>query len=112
LTGVQSSILVNAAAASRMILSAPASVKANTAFSLTATVVDAYGNAVTGYRGTVVFSSSDATANLPKNYTFTALDQGVHTFTGLRRKKKGKQAITQKDTLNGSLIASVLIDVL
>ena len=34
------------------------------------------------------------------------------TFTGLRLKKKGKQTITLTDTLNGSLIASVMIDVL
>jgi hypothetical protein len=52
-------------------------------------VVDAYGNVVTGYRGTIAFRSSDPTAGLPKNYTFTAADQGVHTFTGLVLKKKG-----------------------
>src|SRR5262249_8825733 len=51
--GLQTSILVNAAAASRLLLSAPASVKAGAKFSLTVTVVDAYGNVVTGYRGTI-----------------------------------------------------------
>ena len=104
-------VTVNPAAASRLVLSAPASVKANAAFSLTVTVVDAYGNVVTGYRGTLSFSSSDSTAKLPKNYTFTAADQGVHTFTGLVLKKKGKQTITVTDTLDGSLTASVMIDV-
>jgi ELWxxDGT repeat protein len=112
LVGTQRSILVNAAAASRLILSAPASVKAGTKFSLAVTVVDAYGNVVTGYRGTLSFSSSDRTAGLPKKYTFTAADQGTHTFTGLVLKKKGKQTITVTDTLDGSLTAGVTIAVL
>jgi hypothetical protein len=67
---------------------------------------------VTGYRGTITFRSSDQTAKLPRNYTFTAADQGVHTFTGLVLRKKGKQTITMTDTLNSSLTSSVLIDVL
>jgi hypothetical protein len=49
---------------------------------------------VTGYRGTLTFRSLDPTALLPRNYRFTAADQGVHTFTGLVLKKKGKQSIS------------------
>ena len=75
-------------------------------------MVDAYGNVVTGYRGTIRFRSSDPAAKLPTNYTFTAADHGVHTFTGLVLRKKGKQTITVTDTLDSSLTASVLIDVL
>jgi ELWxxDGT repeat protein len=104
------SVTVNPAA-SRLLLSAPASVNAGAKFSLTVTVVDAYGNVVTGYQGTLKFSSSDPTATLPRNYTFTAADPGVHTFTGLVLKKKGRQTITPTDTLDGSPTASVLIDV-
>jgi FG-GAP-like repeat len=104
-------VTVNPAAASRLVLSAPASVKANAAFSLTVTVVDAYGNVATGYRNKIAFRSSDSTAKLPDNYTFTPADQGVHTFSGLVLKKKGKQTIAVTDTLNSSLTASVLIDV-
>src|SRR5262249_15648096 len=52
------SVTVIPAAASRLLLSAPASVKAGARFSLTVTVVDAYGNVVTGYRGTIRFGSS------------------------------------------------------
>jgi hypothetical protein len=112
ITGAQGSIQVNPAAASRLVLSAPARISANAPFNLTVTVVDAYGNVVTGYRGTISFSSSDTTANLPKKYTFMAADQGVHTFTGLRLKKKGQQTITGTDTLNSPLTGSVLVDVL
>src|SRR5262249_30488364 len=43
IAGTQS-VTVNPAAASRLLLSAPASVKAGAKFSLTVTVVDAYGN--------------------------------------------------------------------
>ena len=100
------------AAASRLVLIAPTSVQANSPFSLTVKVVDAYGNIVTGYRGTLSFSASAPTTGLPKKYTFTAADQGVHTFTGLVLKKKGKQSITLTDTLNNSLTASVFISVL
>ena len=74
--------------------------------------MDAYGNIATGYRGTLSFRSSDTTANLPGTYTFTAADQGVHTFTGLKLKKRGKQTITVTDTLDGSVTASVTINVL
>ncbi len=66
----------------------------------------------TSPHGTLSFSSSDPTANLPKKYTFTASDQGVHTFNVLRLKKKGEQTITVTDTLNGSLSGSATIDVI
>jgi ELWxxDGT repeat protein len=111
ITGTLGSILVNPAAASRLLLSAPASVVAGAKFSMTVTVVDAYGNVVTGYRGTITFRSSDPASRLPKNYTFTAGDQGVHTFTGLVLKKKGSQSITVTDALNSSVSGSVLINV-
>ena len=72
---------------------------------------NAYGNVVTGYRGTIRFRSSDLSATLPRNYPFTAADQGVHTFTGLVLRKKGTRTITVTDTLDSTLTASVLIDV-
>jgi ELWxxDGT repeat protein len=105
-------VKVNPAAASRLILSAPARVTSNKKFSLNVTVVDAYGNVATGYRGTINFRSSDVTASLSDSYTFTPADLGVHTFTGLVLKKKGKQSITVTDTQDGSLTASVSINVL
>jgi len=52
-------------------------------FRLTITVEVAYGNVVTGYVGTIHFSSTDNQAALPANYTFKAADKGVHTFAGL-----------------------------
>ncbi len=107
LSGAEGGITVKPAAASRFVLTGPSKVRAGVPFSLTLTVQDAYGNIVTGYTGTVHLSSTDSTALLPANYTFTATDQGVHTFTGLVLHRKGKQKISITDTLNNSLTASV-----
>jgi hypothetical protein len=49
---------------------------------------------------------------LPADYTFTAADKGMHTFSGLTLRKKGNQTITITDTLNSSIFGSVIVDVL
>jgi hypothetical protein len=67
--------------------------------SVTVTALDSSGNTMTGYTGTVHFSSSDPQAVLPGDYTFTAADQGVHTFTnGVTLKTAGSQTITATGT--------------
>ena len=50
-------------------------------FSVTVTAVDALGNPVTGFLGTVHLGSSDPKAKGLEFYTFTAADAGTHTFT-------------------------------
>jgi len=112
LASTDAGITVNPAAASKFIFTAPASVTAGASFSLTLTVEDAYGNVVTGYAGTVHFSSTDSKATLPSNYTFKATDKGRHTFTGLVLRKTGNQKITITDTHNSSLTGNVIVDVL
>jgi len=67
---------------------------------------------VTGYTGTVHFSSTDYKATLPSNYTFRTTDKGVHTFSGLVLGKRGNQKITITDTHNSSVTGSVIVDVL
>jgi hypothetical protein len=47
----------------------------------TVTAADAFGDPVPDYTGTVHFSSTDPSAQLPDDYTFTPDDQGTHTFT-------------------------------
>jgi len=42
--------------------------------------IDNFGQTFTEYRGTVRFSSGDAKAVLPSNYTYTSSDNGVHSF--------------------------------
>ena len=112
LHSTNSGITVKAAAASKFVLSAPASVQPGVPFSLTVTVEDAYGNIVTGYTGTIHFTSSDSRASLPANYTFKASDNGVHTFTGLALRRTGNQTITVTDTKNSSITGKTVVDVL
>jgi hypothetical protein len=112
IAGTDAAIAVNPAAAFQFVIIAPTSITAGTRFTLTVKVEDAYGNVVTGYRGTIHFSSTDSTASLPRNYTFSATDQGVHTFTGLILRKKGNQKITITDTLNSLLTGSAMVGVL
>jgi uncharacterized repeat protein (TIGR03803 family) len=107
MSGSDRGVAVSPAAAVRFVLSAPSSATHGVAFSVTLTVYDAYGNVATGYRGTVHFSSSDSTATLPANYTFTAADAGVHTFSNLfTLRKKGTQTLTVVDLANGALTAT------
>jgi hypothetical protein len=112
LTATDGGITASPAAASKFIIAAPSSVSASVAFSLTLTVEDAYGNVVTNYKSTVHFSSTDNKATLPANYTFTAADKGVHTFTSLILRKRGNQKVTITGTHNSLLTASDIVDVL
>ena len=64
---------------------------------LTVTAKDAYGNVATGYTGTAKFSSSDAAASLPANYTFPASADGSHTFA-ITFATAGSQSVTVTDT--------------
>jgi ELWxxDGT repeat protein len=109
-SGAQS-VTVKPAAASQIVLNSPATVNAGAKFDMTVTVVDVYGNVATGYRGKLPFRSSDSMAKVPNSYTFTSAELGVHNFTGLVLKKKGKQSITVTDALYSSLTATVSIDV-
>src|SRR5207244_5047558 len=65
-------------------------------------VKDAFSNTATGYVGTVHFSSTDASAVLPANYTFTSADAGVHNFSAAL-KTAGTRSISAADTVTGSI---------
>ena len=83
----------------------PATVTAGTAGSVTVTAKDGNGNVATAYTGAVRFTSSDAQAVLPANYTFVAADNGTHTFT-ITFKMAGMQSITATDTVTGTITGS------
>jgi sugar lactone lactonase YvrE len=70
----------NTGVATTFSIDAPVSVSQNTTTKVTVTARDPAGNVVPGYRGTVRFSSTDPSATVPAPYTFTAADNGVHTF--------------------------------
>jgi Tol biopolymer transport system component len=103
ITGNQSGILVNpAAAVSLAVTGFPSPTTAGASHNFTVTARDAYGNTATGYRGTVHFTSSDGQAALPANYTFTATDAGVHTFSATL-KTAGTRSLTATDTATASI---------
>ncbi|HUR82641.1 MAG TPA: hypothetical protein VM733_17910 [Thermoanaerobaculia bacterium] len=77
----------------------PETMTAGDALSLRLTAFDRDGNVVTGYRGTVAFTSTDGAATLPTSYTFTAADAGTHLFpAGLILRTPGAQVVTITDT--------------
>jgi len=86
-------------------------VASGASFGLTVTVLDAYGNVVTDYVGTISFKSTDPKATLPVTYTFTAADKGKHAFAGLVLRKRGNQTITVTDTRNKLVTGSALVNV-
>jgi hypothetical protein len=86
-------------AATHYVVSAPSSVTAGNPFPFTVTAEDQYNNPVTGYTGTVHFTSSDPAAVLPANSTLTG---GVGTFTATLE-TAGNWTLTATDTLSGSV---------
>jgi hypothetical protein len=83
ITGTQAGIVVLPGAAASLTLSGfPSPIVAGTAGNFTVKATDAFGNAASGYRGTVNFTSNDAQAALPAAYTFVAGDAGAHAFSG------------------------------
>jgi len=77
------------------VVSAPATATAGTAFNFTVTAKDASDNVVTGYTGTVHFTSTDGAAALPADST---LINGTGTFSATL-KTTGSQTISATDTL-------------
>lgn len=101
------SITVNPAAPATLQLVTSASASVDGPADVSVTVKDAFGNTVTGYTGTLHFTSSDSKALLPSDYTFVAGDSGTHTFSGgVTFKTAGVQSITVSDTQVTSLTAT------
>lgn len=66
--------------------------------SITVSAVDGSGMTVSDYTGTIRFSSSDANATMPNDYSFVASDQGEHAFDlGFSFVTPGEQSITATD---------------
>jgi hypothetical protein len=80
--------------------------------SVTVTAWDQSGNTVTGYTGTVHFTSTDGAAALPTDYTFTAADAGSHTFSeGVIFGTAGSQTVSAADTSNSSVTGGQTVSV-
>ena len=97
IAGSESGIIVQAAAASSLVLTGfPTTETAGAGESFTVSAIDPYGNLAAGYVGMVTFSSTDPQAILPGSYTFTTSDDGKHTFAATL-KTVGTQSITVTD---------------
>src|SRR5207249_3082526 len=105
ITGSATLTVTPPSTATHLLVSAPASSTAGAAFSFTVTALDANNNTVAAYTGTVHFTSSDAQAALPANYTFTNTDAGVHSFSATL-KTTGSQSLTGTDTVNSGITGS------
>jgi len=88
ITGTSGDIRV--IAATHFSVSAPPSATTGLPLTFTVTVLDESNNPVTGYMGTVHFTSSDSAATLP---AYTALTGGTGSFTAILR-TLGPQTIT------------------
>ena len=71
LTGTSGAITVNPAVASKLLVTAPASVVVNTPFQFTVTAVDNYNHIVPNYTGTVQMYTNAPRAVMPPNSTLT-----------------------------------------
>jgi transcriptional antiterminator Rof (Rho-off) len=86
------------------VTSFPTTTTAGTAQTITITALSPSGSVDTSFTGTVHFSSSDAKAILPANYTFTASNNGTYTFTtAATLVTQGAQSITVTNTANPAI---------
>jgi hypothetical protein len=98
--GSSSTIDVSAGALTHFVITGtPSSVSPGTFFSFTVTAEDAYGNMVTGFSGSVNFTSTDSSAMLPP---FGSLSSGVGTFSA-QLYTPGIQYITVIDSADSSI---------
>jgi hypothetical protein len=101
--------VVNAAAA-RFVFNTPTNASVGSPFTAKLTVLDAHGNTVKNYFGTVRLSGAAGAFGLPPDYTFTAADAGVHTFT-VTPNLTGNQTLSVFDVNDTRLTASGVIGV-
>ncbi len=100
LKGTSSTISVTAGPSNHLsVVPATNLITAGIASSFTVTAIDATGNTVTNYSGTVHFTSSDGQAALPGDSTLT---NGVGTFS-VTLKTSGSQTITATDKVSSSI---------
>ncbi len=114
ITGTSGSILVNPAATSHFVVTAPATAGPGTPITVTLTAEDAFNNLTPAYTGTVAFTLSDTAGGtaVPSNYTFLAGDAGVHTFTsGVTFATPGVQTVTGTDTVSASITGLATVNV-
>jgi hypothetical protein len=107
-TGVETGINVTPAAVTHFrVYGLPSPTIAGVTQAFIVQAKDIYGNVVTGYTGTVHFTTSDpnSAARLAVNHTFTSGDKGTHTFHATLV-SVGTQSLTATDTVISTITGS------
>ena len=81
-------------------ITAPASTGSGSSFSITVQTRNSAGSNMSTYRGAIHFTSTDSSATLPADYTFTSTDAGAHTFTGVVLRTTGSQTVSAAGVIN------------
>jgi hypothetical protein len=111
LTGEATVTVAEAPAVENLVVLARPVARTGATVTVFVVALDETGRVATNYSGTIQFSSSDDAAVLPDDYTFTADDHGVKTFT-VTLESRGRQTITATDTETGELVGTMTINVL
>ncbi|WP_044889642.1 lamin tail domain-containing protein [Myxococcus hansupus] len=90
---------------------ASGTLSAGVAGELVVTAYDAFDNVAPGYTGTVRFTSDDAQAQLPADFTFTSAAGGRHTLGGVILYASGVRHITVTDAAQPQLTATLDVEV-
>ena len=102
--GVDQTFRTAGAAASFSVSGATSGLPGGAKHSVTVTAVDGTGATATSYRGAIRFGSDDVNAGLPADYTFTAADNGTHTFaSGVTMMTAGTHEIRARDKTDSSI---------
>jgi hypothetical protein len=108
--GTTAAVAVTPGVAKTLAVTVPTASVGGAAVAVKVTALDNGGNVATGYTGTVYFTSTDANANLPDDYTFVVGDKGVHTFTA-NLLTAGSKTVSAKDTTTGTITGTSAADV-
>jgi len=95
-------------AASFRVRIVPATATAGTAFQVVVTAFDSANRLMTGYTGSVSFTSTDLAALLPATYKFTAADQGIHRFTVTLRTAGTRDIVAHAGAATGTASIDVV----
>jgi hypothetical protein len=95
----------------RFELLAPSTIPADDLTDVTVTAMDQFGQVYSSFEGTVEFTCNDSAAVLPADYTFTAADNGTHTFSGVSFGTSGTAWLTVWNATNHSQRGDVNITV-
>jgi len=94
------------------VVASPTTVTAGGSVDVTVTAKDGAGATVTSYRGTVHFATNDPQGTIPVDYTFTAGDNGTHTFTGGAKLFTAPSVVVAAaDAGNGSITGFAVVTV-